>query len=438
MISIVKKLKRTAALVFTSSFLLLSLQYCDEDPTPSLFDRVGPSGERPVITSVTPDGEALNGVSEIVIDGQNFSSVIDENLVTFGAGNGADILEASPTRIVVKAPLVDVPSDSDGVYANIRVAVVGSELASEYHTYRLLETVKELFVDPIIPLQYYGICVDANTNIYASAYNLNVGNYLGEYIHTEGVKPALYNQKGFTHFSSLNFGPGGIILGARADRVFAIFEIAEGITPDNPFLIFDDQNVKIFDIDTDDKNRIWAGGSGDKIFSVSYPDKQVTEHGYLGLVNAVRIFKDGNQTFLYTSTVQDSVEKIFRSLINEDGSLGSKEEYFDLSPFYNNGGVTRDITFAQDGDMYVGNTSINPIIIVSPDKSIEFLYPELLKSDQFNSQVPDELVSMAWGISNDLYMVRRRQIEDGDNIKFFQNIVRVLVDDISAPYYGRN
>jgi hypothetical protein len=428
-----KNIKNIAA----SICLIVFLASCEDDPTASLGDRIGDPGARPIIEAVTPAGKALNGVTEITIDGQNFTSIHDQVLVTFGNGNGAEIIEASPSRLIVKAPLVEIPSDSDGVFANIRVAVVGAELASELHTYRLLETVKELFVDPNIPLQYYGMCVDKNTNIFASAYNLSTKAYLGEYIISPGAAPALYNQKGFTHFGSLNFGPDGIILGARADRVFAIFEIKEGTNPDNPYLILQNQNAKVLTLDTDQQDRIWAGGEGGEIYSISHPSKDVTTFIHEGVVNALRVFEEGTQTYLYTSTARDSVEKIYRMQINTDGTLGDEEEYYDLSNNYVSGTRTIGINFTTDGSLYVGNNGLNPIIVIGPDKSFENLYPNLLQADIVNPNNPDQLISLAWGNEDDLYFVRRRDATFKDDIRPFQNIVRVLTGKLSAPYYGR-
>lgn len=409
---------------------------CENDITDGLDSRITKSNDPPMIESVSPEGKALSGVSEITIVGSNFSSVIEENLVTFGNGNVAKILEASPTRLLIKAPLVSIPADSDGIRVDIRVAVVGSELPSTMFKYELLETLKELYVDQLAPNQYYGLCVDKNKNIYSSAYSLKPRVYKGEYLLPFKGEPVLYNKKDFTHFSSLKFGPDGIILGARADKVQALFQIVPNAKPEVYVIL--PNNTQVIDFDVDDQKNIWVGGVGGKIFSISYPSKQIKEFVFTGSVNAVRVYKDGSQTYLFTSVVRGGVEKIYRSAINVDGSLGTEEVYFDLSTIYNSGVATRAITFSEDGVLFVGNNGINPVITIDKNKSVKNLYPELLKADLFNSQKLDELISFSWGPDDDLYIVRKREQEFKQSQESFQNIVRVLTQRRGAPYYGRD
>lgn len=415
------------------SFLSFS---CTNDVTDSLFDTVEKSGEPPVIESVYPVGQALSGVSEIEINGSNFSTVFEENLVTFGNGNVADILEATTTKLIVKAPLLSIPADSNGVMANLRVAVVGSELPSEIHSYRLLESVKELFVDENSPLQFYGICVDDNTDIYASAYTLTDRIYRGEYLLKKDGTVESFNQKDFTHFTSLKVGPDGVILGARADKVQAIFEIVQGAKP-NVFVILPNGS-QIIDFDTDASKRIWAGGIGGKIFSISYPEKEISEYEFTGTINALRVYIDGNQTYLYASAVREKAEKLYRMPISDAGTLGMEEEFFNISDLYGDGVATKAINFSIDGTMFIGNSGLNPVIMIHPDKTVENLYQNLLKADQFNPQALDELVSMSWGTGDDLYFVRKRTKEFKQSNEPFQNVVRVLTQKQTAAYYGRD
>lgn len=56
---------------------------------------------KPVITSYTPVTARIG--SEITISGENFHSVLEENLVSFGATRG-NVVSASPTEIKVKVP----------------------------------------------------------------------------------------------------------------------------------------------------------------------------------------------------------------------------------------------------------------------------------------------------------------------------------------------
>ncbi|MBN1302432.1 MAG: IPT/TIG domain-containing protein [Melioribacteraceae bacterium] len=411
---------------------------CEEEITDSLDTKIKESNAAPLITSVIPASKALSGVTEVVINGENFSTVFEENFVTFGDGNVAEILQASVTQLIVKAPLVPIPADSDGVNANIRVAVAGAELPSEKYSYRLLETVKELYVDAQAPLQYYGICVDSEGSIIASAYSLKPRVYKGEYKIPAGGEPYLYDLKGDTHFGNMKIGPDGVVLAVRADFVPGIYMIEEGKRPELYKIITFDFQKQLSDFAVDDQKRIWAGGKSDSIYTLSYPDKKITRHAFNGKVNALEIFKETGNTFLYLSIVRNSVEKIYRVPINSDGSLGQEEMYFDVSQLYLEGTFTRALIFAADGTLFIGNNGLYPVIMINPDKTVQNLYPELLKADVFNPQNLDELISMTWGLEDDLYIVRRRVQEFKQNNEAFQNIVRVLTGKAGAPNYGRN
>ena len=84
------------------SLLAVILLSCDTDVTPTVYQDL-PNGDPPVITSLMPPDTALAGVSEITINGYNFTSDPTKIFVYFNE-IAAELLEVSPTKLVVKAP----------------------------------------------------------------------------------------------------------------------------------------------------------------------------------------------------------------------------------------------------------------------------------------------------------------------------------------------
>ena len=73
----------------------------------------------PVINSMDPANAALAGVTHITINGNNFSTVPAENIVTFN-GVKAQVLSATKTQIVVMAASVSAFTDS----VKVKIAVL--------------------------------------------------------------------------------------------------------------------------------------------------------------------------------------------------------------------------------------------------------------------------------------------------------------------------
>src|SRR5574340_271576 len=96
-----KKLKQIFSLIIVVALAAIICS-CNQDAAPSLYEPE-PKGSAPVLSSVLPANEALAGVSEVIINGSNFSSNPEENFVYFGTMQ-ATVLQASSTSLVVKAP----------------------------------------------------------------------------------------------------------------------------------------------------------------------------------------------------------------------------------------------------------------------------------------------------------------------------------------------
>jgi sugar lactone lactonase YvrE len=390
---------------------------CKKDPPASLFDPTWTGGPKPVITGVTPPTVALAGVSVITIAGQNFSSVKENNLVFFNTTT-ATVIDATPTQIRVKAP--NLVKDT----VLISIAVRGSQLFNDPpFQYRLDAAVLE-YGALTATEEPYAMATDGAGNLYVSMLaggsGVGVRRFRPDSAGVAGTPFSPAFNALISKWSGMKVGPGGVIY-TVATRT-AIFSIPAAGGASTIWLSGGGLGTLV-DLDFDANNNIWAGGigpggvAGTSLYRVT-PAKSVKAFPFVGSVRSVRVFNN----YLYVSAKRDSLEKIFRLRLVSSDSLGTEEEYFNVSSVYGANGPTADaITFASDGDMYVGTSSNDGVLIVHPDKTSEPLYPPL---------VLPETISMAYGSGPYLYLSRNF----GTATK---KIIRVNLQKNGAPYYGR-
>lgn len=393
---------------------------CAEDPMPSLWEEE-PAGLKPVINSIGPD-IALAGVTELTIDGANFSTTPEYNFVAFN-GTAAEIISATPNQLIVKAP--NIVDDTIFVVAS----VVSSVPVSDTVIFKLLPPYAELkadaegsdlFTADIVP---FGLTTDAQGNIYTSMVEFVLGKGIRKITPTGeivvyGTMEDFAPKGGETSFHQLNMFQNNTIIGAR--RVKAIFQITEGVAAS----VFHSQGLgDIYDIDFDQNLNVWAGGTG--IFSVT-PAKEMTSFSFDGLVKAVRVFNN----YLYVLATVNSDDVIQRMQINSNQSIGSPEEIFNISqsvlPDTGTGKVTgTDFEIAADGDIVLGTTkNIDPIIIVHQDGTFNPLYPGVIAPGT-------RVLAFAWAPGNYLYLTREASSAG------IQSIFRLNMLKSGAPYYGK-
>lgn len=386
---------------------------CDEEPPPSLITFPTQGGPQPTIAALAPPNVALAGVTVVTITGANFSPVPGNNLVFFNQAQ-ATVMSAAATQLVVKAPnVVDTI-----VY--VKIAVQGAELFSEPFTYRLDPAVVAFGGIPNVVEVPAGITCDNQGNVYVSL-QTEVGGGLGVKKVTPGGVRSDFGGTGVAFWSSLKIGPADTLFAAR--NLAALFSILPGGT--SPiWKRLDPQNAGgIFDFDFDQQLNIWAAGSRDSVYRVAR-SKDVKSFRFPGIIRAVRVF----QNFLYVGGLvyaADTLEKIVRFPIISSDSLGPAEIYFNFSEAFPIPSEPRvnALTFAADGDLFVGTDSAaSTIVIVHPDRTAEPFYPGLLTG---------RAVSFGWGIGPELY------VSTTGSIAAHKRILRINTERLGAPYYGR-
>lgn len=398
-------------LVKTSLGLLLaalSFWACNEDPTPSLYQPENLNTlAAPVIASVDPAGAAFAGIGVITINGQNFSSTKTDNKVYFNDLTG-EILEASATQLKVRAP--NLVSDN----VNLKITIARVEKFSNVISYKLVAAVEPVLKFAEID-EPWGIASDAEGNLYFSLVSSNVGAGVkkltpaGEITDYSPKPPGLPAK-----YSALKVGPTGVLYGATIER--RILQIPPGGGAATTWASTGLGTIYDFDFDAD--LNIWAGGNNNFIYRVK-PDKSVKPFAFKGNVRSVRVFNG----YVYVAAKTDSLESVWRFPLQAGGEIGPEEKYFDFSALYRpNGPGVFAITFAADGDLYLGTDAPEAILVVHPDKTVEPLYAGLFS--------PKSLV-FAWGKDTELFMTR-------ENIGgASQTVIRINMQKASAPYYGR-
>jgi hypothetical protein len=433
-------MKKIYVMFFVFVFALLSFLVagCGDEPGDSIWDPNYDEGPTPVITSITPDGLAYAVLDEMVIKGQNFSPIKENNYLYIGTTRMTNLLTASPTEIRLMTP--NLPGED----INIAIGVRGSVLKSEIKKYSILPAFIEMGgYTPAVA--FYAIESDAAGNIYVNVETTGTtgridkidinGNLVGEPDPSgQGVLP--YATTSFGTARSMRFGPDGGLYITRVNR--AIFRIPPGGGEATIYFSMPTAAETVYDIDFDNYGNMWAVMNNGVAASRRVAklnknqagiDTIVASYPFNAQLRAVKVFDN----YLYVAGgdgTDGNRIKIWRAAINSSGDLGAFELYFDWAANYSY--VINAITFAQDGTLYVGtNESLNEetIIAISPGKVASPLYPGLMSSSTYN---------LIWGTGpNAQYIyVSRRVVPNGGHAD--NRIMKIYMAKNGAPYFGRN
>ncbi len=379
---------------------------CEADNVTSLFDPNAQVRPDPVITSVSPSDRAFAGIGILTITGQNFSGVPAENFIYFDDQPGA-VQSASPTQLTVKAPVLV----KNGV--TLKVAVFKAAKFSNTISYNLEAAVANFFKFGEVE-EPWSLACDAQDNVYTSLLFTGLGAGVKK-VTPAGLSDYSPKPSGSAaRYIGMKFGPGGFLYGVTFERRISQIP-AGGGTPVN-WVVIANTALRLSDLDFDREGNLWAAGNVD--LHRIRPDKNVKSFPFASTVRSVRIFNGA----IYLAGSRDNAEKIWRVPIVSADAVGPEEEYFDFSAKYN--GMALAITFAVDGDLYIGTDAPESIVIVHPDKSSEALYPGLF---------PSAGISFAWGTGDFLYITQQGNAAS----KIQQTILKANMLKKGAPYYGR-
>ena len=388
---------------------------CKEEPPVGLYDDAAynkTSKATPVLTSLSPAGSGLAGVTRLTLSGQNFSTVLRENLVFFDA-TLAEVLQASSTQLQVIAPALI----SDSI--KVRVSVVGADgISSPAIVYKLEEGVGD-FGALGSGSEPFAITCDASGNVYVALVTNSLGGGIKRILANGTAETKLYADPtaGVLKWTGLKFGSGGVLYASgMAGLNGALYQIPAGGGAATAFTGLG--RVQVYDFDIDPNGNFWVGGSMANIIRVK-PDKTLKSFPFTATLRSLRVFG----SYLYVGGKVDTVEGVWRFPLAND-SLGAVEKYYDLTANYY-GAKVNGITFALDGDMFIATNSIaGSVLVVHPDKSAEKYYPGLLSQEN---------VFITYNNDRHLFLSRTGPAADGSDKK----VVRVNTQKQGAPYYGR-
>ncbi|MGE5313233.1 MAG: IPT/TIG domain-containing protein [Acidobacteriota bacterium] len=403
-------MKRMTAAGLLVAAMLLLMTGCKEDTAASLYDPNYKSAPQPVVSAITSSHGTVTfaGISILTISGQNFSAVPSENLVYFDQTK-AVVLEASPTQLKVKAPILVKDS------IQMKIAVQNAAKYSDVKLVRIDAAVKE-YGGLGVTEEAVGMATDAAGNLYASMKIAGAGNGIRKYDATTDAGTQYAPSGGVTQWTGLKVGPGGVLYGARVQR--ALYTIpAQGV----PVLWAQAAGSSLTDLDFGPgAEYIYAVGNNANIYRFKVSDKSVATYPFTALLRSVRVFNG----YVYVAGKQDSTEGVWRFKLNADGSLGAAELFFNLSAqpgYMYNGPTANAITFNKKGEMYLGTSGADAILLVAPDgKSAQSYYPGLFTPST---------ISFAWGKGSTLYAAR-----GGDAA--VKTIIKINTLEEGAPYYG--
>ena len=394
--------------------VILALGGCANNPTtPNLYVPNPSTAPAPTVTSITPPGGGLSGVTVLTITGTNFSPDPAKDLVFFD-NKLATVSQATTTQLTLVAP--NYAKDS----ASVQVAVYRAAQYSAPVYYSLTSPVSN-FGNLGVTDVPWGIATDAQGNLYVSFQSDSIYKFT-----PSGTKSGFAKTGTITKWTALKMGPGGVLFGTRT--LPAIYQIPAGSSTVTPWVAFGNLGT-VYDIDFDQNGNIWACGSNSSVYRIRTSDQDVKAFPCDGNLRSVRVY---NGYVYFGGTMNsDGLDRVVRFKIITPDSLGPQETYFEYSSasMYATGTSIYAITFSSTGEMFVATDLPDPILLVPVGGSAgatQTFFPGILSPT---------LHLFAWGSGSSLYAVKGTA--SGGVITASKSIQKITTQKASAPYYGQ-
>jgi hypothetical protein len=403
--------------------LIFIFMKCAEEPQESLWNldpnyQVKPN---PTITNVEPSS-AYAGITEVTIYGTNFdpSDNYTHTRVYFG-GMKAEVISCTTEEIKCITPVIA------GDSLIIKVTVDGAMLFAESEPYKVVFAQKD-YGGITGAYDAYGIAVDLEENLYVS---LGEGKILKVSPEEEPIDTLTSDEGVDGFYKSMKMGPNKTLYAART--IF-IYQFPEGVSGTRVKM---SKSVNDFDFD-ENINIFYATKFEVYVAGQDLIDRKVADYPEI-ILSTIRVYNGyiyvaGYYNGSDTSVVQKGIWR--NQITNTAGDLGPNELVFDWQAYYGKGtiGIPQilAITFAEDGDLYVGADSTiisDAITVIHPDGNGNYL-PENAEP-LFSSVLMPPATNLTWGTGQYLYVNRRSLSKD------FKRIIRVTMGKNSAPYFGR-
>ncbi|WP_340105681.1 IPT/TIG domain-containing protein [Rhodohalobacter sp. 8-1] len=388
---------------------MVSMIGCNGESS-SLYDpNYEPERPDPIISNIEPEGGWLGGVDEVIITGENFSDVEEENRIYFNGEIGT-VNSASQTEIRVRPAVVT------GENVPVRMAVRKALNFSNTIEYQL---------DPaVIPApgsigeeNVLGIATDISGNIY---YSYQDGDGIPRGVrrwNTENNSVEQYITSR-VDWISLKVGPDDLIYATRNNR--AIYRETDQRTIDtNPFAI--GANGEAFrDIDFDPDDNLWAVGDNDNIFRINITTGAIERFPFAADLRAVRYY-DGK---LYMGGRFDDGSEAgsleIWTMDVSDGEANNPQQLLNLTEVAAVDFTLFTLTFDSSGTLFIGADTGTGIYTWSEGAGLQEFYPGLIEPTAY---------AFAW---HDNFLVASATKFDEDT----RFALKIDVRRQGAPYYG--
>jgi hypothetical protein len=392
--------------------LLLILSGCEKRKIDLISFDMQKLTPNPVIDSVVPPNVAPSGVTEIVIQGRNFSADPADLAVYFNSVQ-ATIRSSAADRITVNRP--GIVGDS----VTIKVVHKNAILPAKLSPYKLEAVFSVL--DLVLPTQIVqALDLDRDENLYINTIDGSFNRLLLKF-----PPGGQASDMGLLRYTATDqkVGPGGYLyLFVGQMDVYRV--PVDGVTPVKWAKIAKKPSTGDFDAD----GNLYTAGKKTDLFTIRTDGSSIAAGKYADYdIRCIRVF-DGAvynlSQYMGTDTVSVPKTAIWKNrILTADGQLGDNELVMNwaLTGAYS-GSIAYCITFSEDGDLFIGTDYADPILIMKQSGFIEPLYPTILFPTVYQ---------MAWGNGHYLYANLRSSQEA-------KNIVRIDAGRSGAPYYGRN
>ncbi|MCK5146737.1 IPT/TIG domain-containing protein [bacterium] len=399
-------IKISYTLKIAAMMFIILLAACEYDGPQAVWQPDEAGASNPVITTVTPSDWAFAGITEITIQGQNFPDQMDFLKVYIG-GKQAEIISLSQTEIHIRPPYHESVLKS-----NMQISVVSQNafLAALYSPYQLKEASREYGNFQSQLDQIFSIAADPQENVYAMLKGKTIAK-----ITPDGEREDSWATTPFPKASDMRASADFLYLQRSNNASLYRIPLNSGGTA-SVFVTLPER-MRFIELAANDI--IYAGGTENDIYIIQSDGSFTASTQYADFdIKGMRIFNGMLYVAANYNGSNDSfpASGIFHSTISSsDGSLGTPEIYFDISQSQTHASSDfHAITFAEDGDLYIGTDNNDPILIVHPNGSEEILYPGILSP---------EIEHLAWGNADFLYTNRTGDTET-------RNLVRV---DMGKP-----
>ena len=396
--------------------ILLAVSSCDYKGPDALWNPGYDLGMPPVIESIEPPDVARAGITEIVINGQNFQPDVSKNAVYFGNVK-VDLKEASSTRLTMYRPNLVAEAFS------VKVVIDGVIEYARFEPYTI-ESIGGLLLEVKDLGKVNVIAMDTEGNLMVQVVNRQLFRALDngdlELIIDKTDPRTVYDMK---------TGSDGYLYMTRDRNYISRVPLAGGDWEN--FANGTPGNIKYMDFDSNDN--IFAGGEDTGLIFIRPDGSFEGLGGYEDYdIQSLRVFNNAVYiAAIYTgddpSLPSAGIWK--NSILSPDGSLGESVLVLDWAETGAHAeAMITDINFDENGVMYIAtdggpDNTLDPMLMIKPDGEVDIFYRGGLL------QAP--ILELLWGSDNTLYYLR----PTGD-VNLYE-IHRLFMAAGGAPDYGR-